>query len=114
MHIAAIYNDNDTAKMITWLVVEMGAALEPKEKTFGRTPLHLAAERGHRAVVEFLFRHDANIDAVDDSGNTPMHLAAAFGREEVVKVLLSSRRGGIRLLEVNKLSESLDYNEKFP
>ena len=45
----------------------------------GRTAMHLAAEDGHSDVVDWLLRHGARADAVDDaSGETPAHLAAKW------------------------------------
>ena len=42
----------------------------------GRTPLHLAAQRGHPEVVRFFIQKGAWTDAYDAKDNTPLHLAA--------------------------------------
>ena len=44
----------------------------------GRLALHIAAEQGHVAMVEFILEQeeDINIDAQDSAGNTALHLAA--------------------------------------
>ena len=33
---------------------------------FNRTPLHQAAARGHKDVIEVLIRHGASVDVVDE------------------------------------------------
>ena len=42
----------------------------------GRSPLHLAALKGHSNVVEFLLSKQAWADAQDAQDNTALHLAA--------------------------------------
>lgn len=54
----------------------------------GRTPMHLAAARGRRAVLEFLWSKAADMDTEDDDGRTPLHLAAANGHVECVRLLV--------------------------
>ena len=44
-----------------------------------RTPLHIAAARGHEAMVEFLVRKGARVDAKNEKNETPIHLAAKNG-----------------------------------
>ena len=58
--------------------------LHPQEST----PLHLAAENGHKHVAEDLIRHGGNINAMDKSGQSPLHLAAQHGHKQTVEVLL--------------------------
>ncbi|GFG39759.1 hypothetical protein Cfor_08783 [Coptotermes formosanus] len=56
----------------------------------GRTPLHAACEKGHADVVEFLLRHDADVDARDEDGNCPLHTATENQQTQVVQLLLDS------------------------
>ena len=53
-----------------------------------RTPLHLAALRGHINVVRLLLGKSAAIEATDGTRKTPLHLAAWEGQIDVVQVLL--------------------------
>ena len=59
-----------------------------------RTPLHYAAEEGHRPVVELLIKNGANVNLKDDEtdarGETPLHLAAAKGHVPVVELLIKN------------------------
>ena len=64
------------------------------EKDAGRdeaTPLHLAAERGHKPIVELLLRKGAVVDARRAGGSTPLLLASYHGKIEIVKLLLERR-----------------------
>ena len=57
--------------------------------TYGRTPLWLAAEQGHEAVVKLLLEKGAELEAKDEGGGgTPLGRAAEQGHEAVVKLLL--------------------------
>ncbi|CAM9655941.1 unnamed protein product, partial [Laminaria digitata] len=58
---------------------------------FGRTPLHWAAEQGHRNVALALLRAGASVDPRSQCKATPIMLAASRGHEEVVGLLLEYR-----------------------
>src|SRR5262245_61069057 len=55
----------------------------------GYTPLHWAAERGHKDVVEVLLTAGADISAKNGHGGTPLHTAVWNANEDVSKLLLS-------------------------
>lgn len=52
------------------------------------TPLHLAANAGHGAVIEALLRGKANIQATNRTGSTALHHAIQRGRWDIFKLLL--------------------------
>ena len=61
--------------------------------SFGRTPLHYAANKLHPKIVVLLILAGANVDSLDMYGSTPLHYAAkAFntygGKPGVIRVLL--------------------------
>ncbi|KAH6651251.1 ankyrin repeat-containing domain protein, partial [Chaetomium tenue] len=53
-----------------------------------KPPLTLAAEKGHRNVVEMLLDHGVDYRMLLENGDTALHRAAAKGHSEVVQVLL--------------------------
>ncbi len=54
----------------------------------GRTPLHIASERGIHAT-RFLLQHCADANAQDANGYTSFHIACAEGNEHVARALLA-------------------------
>lgn len=55
----------------------------------GRTPVHVAAARGHVGVIQFCLSAGADPGCTDSGGWTPLHCAAADGRLEAVEFLLN-------------------------
>ncbi|XP_067677279.1 putative ankyrin repeat protein RF_0381 [Haliotis asinina] len=55
----------------------------------GKTPLMLAVEEGHRALVELLVNEGAHALLVDTGGNNVLHLACENGYVEVAQYILS-------------------------
>ncbi|XP_077075767.1 ankyrin repeat domain-containing protein 6b [Siphateles boraxobius] len=54
----------------------------------GRTPLHLAAYKGHIAVVRILLAAGCDLDIQDDGDQTAVHRAAVVGNTDVISALL--------------------------
>ena len=60
----------------------------PPHEPQGRTPLHIAADRGHHDVAAYLVKQNASINSSDDNGYTPLHYAAYGNHPKIVEVLL--------------------------
>jgi ankyrin repeat protein len=45
----------------------------------GSTALHLAADQGHREIINLLIDHGAEVGLVDKLGRTPLHRSARLG-----------------------------------
>ena len=55
----------------------------------GKSPLHVAAEKGHtEAALALLQERGAEVNAVDNSNQQPLHLACRLMRTEMVDLLL--------------------------
>lgn len=55
-----------------------------------KTLLHIAAEKGHEAVVKTLLDRDVDIDERDSCGSTALHLATKHKHEGVLRLLLEN------------------------
>lgn len=53
-----------------------------------RTPMHLAAIRGHTNIVRILIDHGADKNCKDFDENTPLHHASEFGHFECIIYLV--------------------------
>ncbi len=66
-----------------------GVDVNAKDNTFlCKTPLHLAAAKGHCKIAELLLTYGSDVDATDSKGETPLNYAVAADRQEVIKLLL--------------------------
>uniref|UniRef100_H0XGT1 Ankyrin repeat domain 6 n=1 Tax=Otolemur garnettii TaxID=30611 RepID=H0XGT1_OTOGA len=54
----------------------------------GRTPLHLAANKGHLSVVQILLKAGCDLDVQDDGNQTALHRATVVGNTEVIAALI--------------------------
>lgn len=57
----------------------------------GKSPIHWAAMKGHKHIVELLLRYGANPNARTTSGRTPIQEAAAASHNELVEFLVSKK-----------------------
>jgi ankyrin repeat protein len=75
------------------MVLDDDQYVETKNK-YDWTALHIAAERGHAAIIQPLIDKGANVNAGADpstgSGITALHLAARNGHEKVLEILLEN------------------------
>ena len=73
--------------------------------------MHLAAERGHTAVVEFLAdKFKASVFDRTKDGSTLMHIAALNGHPDTAMVLFKK---GVPLLMPNKVCRVAVYDNLF-
>nr|WP_246168641.1 ankyrin repeat domain-containing protein [Wolbachia endosymbiont of Ctenocephalides felis wCfeT] len=64
-----------------------GANIYAKDK-YGSTPLHFAAEKGNKEIVELLIKAGADVSAKDYLGTTPLLSAIENGHIECSKTLI--------------------------
>jgi ankyrin repeat protein len=67
-------------------VVELLLASNAKFKN-GDTALHFAADKGHKDVAELLLAHKAAVNAKATGGYTPLSFAASNGSNDLVELL---------------------------
>lgn len=67
-------------------LVEAGADVN----LYGWPPLIYASFNGHTAVVDYLLKKGAEVNATTDNGSTALLFAARFGHLEVVELLLQN------------------------
>lgn len=85
--IRAVAEQGDSEKVQALL--KENPALVASKNSMSRTPLHLAAAKGHKNVVEVLLANHADVNAKDVNNETPLHFAAASGSKEVAELLLA-------------------------
>src|SRR3989338_6210598 len=56
----------------------------------GRTPLYIAAQRGHQQIVEMLLAAGVDMNAAANDGATPVFAAAERGHNRVVEMLVAA------------------------
>jgi ankyrin repeat protein len=71
-------------------VLSMDNALTRVRDADGRTPLHLAAEGGHAAVVDLLLHNMADPNSTDRAGRTPLAAAERAGHAAAAAALRSA------------------------
>ncbi|XP_020576279.1 potassium channel KOR1-like [Phalaenopsis equestris] len=73
------------------------AGADPKKTDYdGRSPLHIAASRGHVDIVGFLIQEGVDINATDKYGSTPL-LEAIKGKHDSVVSLLFNKGAKLAL-----------------
>jgi ankyrin repeat protein len=80
--------DGDLQKVT--MLLKDSPELALKEDKGALTPLHWAAENGHRDVAELLLANKADVNAKDNNGYTPLSWAAKAGHKDVAELLLAN------------------------
>ncbi|KAL3342537.1 hypothetical protein AABB24_026529 [Solanum stoloniferum] len=69
----------------------IGAGAEPNQTDYdGRSPLHLAASKGHGDITVFLIQREVEINARDKFGYTPLLEAVKNGHDHVASLLVEA------------------------
>lgn len=84
LHLAVANNQYELAEKL----LARGADPDEPSPMQNLSPLHSAAEGGHKDIVDLLLFYNATIDTRGISDVTPLHLAAHKGRVSVVELLL--------------------------
>jgi ankyrin repeat protein len=71
------------------LLLEHLKNINSMDKWVDRTPLHIAAEKGMKPIVQMLLERGANIEVQDIDGETALYRAARWGHAPVVSLLLN-------------------------
>lgn len=70
---------------------EPGVLQRRGDDLVGRTPLHLAAQRGQEEIVRLLLKEGADVDARNTADSaTPLHFAAENGHLSIVRLLVDA------------------------
>ena len=96
--------DTEDLKLLE-LLIEKGASLDIPD-TEGRTPIMIAAIKGHLCVVRYLMENQASITTVDLREKTILHLAARYDRPEVLALLLEGREDEV--INMNNLPDHME------
>jgi ankyrin repeat protein len=84
LHWAAMNGDAE----LTQILVRAGAGVNATTRIAGATPMLLAAENGHGAIVRALLAAGADAKTADLSGTTALMLAAAAGDADAIQALV--------------------------
>lgn len=88
-------------------LLDAGADIDEPYGGYLRSPLHMAAERGHGNLVRLLARRGARVDLPDMYGQTALIMAALYDQAEAVRALLEA--GADPTLRDRSRRTALDY-----
>ena len=69
----------------------------------GRTVLHLAIEKKHNRMVEFLLKNGAKTGVPDTEGNTPLHWAATYNNHAAVQFIAPCVKNKANIVEMRNV-----------
>jgi ankyrin repeat protein len=89
LHYAIMFNQPHILEFLLQYATRLNR--RPKYMTNISTPLHLAAQYGHKEIAELLIAKGFDMQAQDDDNCTPLHIAARYGHKEVAELLVVKR-----------------------
>jgi ankyrin repeat protein len=87
LHLAAYFGHE---RVVAALVASAADINRKSCNHLGHTPLHAAVSGQQLAIVQFLIKHGAEVDARDSGGSTALHLAAHEGFNDILLNLLET------------------------
>lgn len=93
----------ETAQVKELINKKVNVNAKDKYSRDGKTALIVAAEHGHKDVVELLLEHGANVNEKDEDGWTALIYAAVNDYKDVVELLL---KHGANVKEKNNLGKT--------
>lgn len=102
----SICNSPFTRPYIVRALVDAGAKVDLKDRYFGRTPLHLAAQIGAILTIKELAKAGADVNVRDKNSDTPLMYIAENGNIDDIDTLI--RLGADISLENNSRETALD------
>jgi ankyrin repeat protein len=90
------------------VLLDKGAVVSTQDLE-GSTALHLAANQGHREIINLLIDRGAEVGLVDKLGRTPLHRSARLGYGAATKLLVD--RGSVVITEDNNRRTARDLAE---
>lgn len=96
----AVYNKHFN---VVKILIDAGANLHQTDPKYGQQAIHKAAAVSTEEIINLLIAHDADLNAVDNSGLTPLHLASVYNNHSLAKILLQ-HGANVKALSKKKLT----------
>jgi ankyrin repeat protein len=88
------YNEPSKINIKNFINAIEKATTDDLNKKYGeneQTPLHIAANRGHKDIVETLIKKKVNFNVQDKNDMTPLHHAVGRKKKDVVELLIKAK-----------------------
>lgn len=87
LHLAVLKDSLEAVQKLCYA----GCDVDVRDRTSGRTALHIAVERHNQKIIRFLLQQaNAEADMPMFNGNTPLHLACAQDHADTVSLLMEA------------------------
>lgn len=103
LHVAAeTFHRSVKGNDVLWLLLANGAKVNAQTKTFGLTPLHIAASEGSESAIWLLLSKGADPSKLDVNNRTALHCAVAGDHIQAAQLLLWKTAGLINAVDHEK------------